>query len=843
MLKSYKDLTGRYLKDNKKRTMFTIIGIILSVALLTAIFSFFPSIKKSGIEGVKSEAGSWHVSYAKLDDNLINQINANPKVEEVGYLEKGTYTHIKNDTRVSLSYCSEGIKKLLPIKIKEGNFPVNEDEVAVEEWVLRMFEDKKSIGDIIKLNIGEDENNPRYQEFKLVGILKNGKETQENKVALALGFKKSINYSKSSAYVSLKHIGSLTDNVNEFTELGHRGSVDTNYKLLMYDGSIKDDNAIREMAPIVSIIVFIVIISTIAIIYNAFNISVVQRTKEIGLLRTLGATPKQIKKIIKKEALIISIVAIPLGIIFGLVALFIVFQIFNLMPGEKLITGFDLQIDISYLALGLSLIVSIITIYISAVLPGRNASKISPLLAINSRNFIAKENIKKNRGRILKKITKFSVVMAYRNLKRNKKRYRATVFSIIISIVLMVIFTTFTKVAFSNVPVSDYIDNKVDVEIDIDNKSKYDRQELLSKVKDVDGVSESILDYGDSKYKSIISKDKLNKELLKYYEDLDNYNDISADYKGKDSLLTESNFKIYDEKTLKMCEEYIEDGKLDFNKMEEENGVFIVNSGYLFVDNKTQVKGELTNFKVGDEIYVPKKDLQDNSKLETLGQDTVKLKVLGVFEKEPFKTSKTFGAKIVMTPKTSELINKSLNVAKSIKVFLNESTDESKVISNIDNLILDLGVDAKVISKADIGKSKQVLILQIKILMYGFVVVIALIGIVNIINTINTSLNLRKKEFAALVSIGMTVKSINKMILLEGSFYGIISSVWGCIIGGILSKVLINITRVFANTTVKIPFNSMIVASLIAIFSATIATIPAIRKLKKMNIIETLKEE
>lgn len=843
MLKSYTNLTGRYLKDNKKRTIFTIIGIILSVALLTAIFSFFPSMEKSGIEGVKSEAGSWHVSYAKLDDNLINKINSSPKVQDVGYLEKGSYTHIKNDTKISLSYCSEDTKKLLAIKIKEGDFPVNGDEIAIEEWVLRMFEDKKSIGDTIKLNIGEDENNPKYQEFKLVGILKNGKETQENKIALALGFKKSIDYSKSTAYISLKHIGSLTENVEELVSIGENGGVRTNYKLLTYDGSIKDDNSIRRMAPIVLTVVFIVIIATIAIIYNAFNISVVQRTKEIGLLRTLGATPKQIKKIIKKEALIISIISIPLGIIFGLIALFVVFVIFNLMPGDKLITGFDLQIDISYVALGLSLIVSIITIYISAVLPGRNASKISPLLAINSRNFIAKENIKKNTGKILKKFTKFSVVMAYKNLKRNKKRYRATVFSIIISIVLTIIFTTFVRIALLNVPINESLDNKVDVEVNIGRQSKYERKDLMNKIKSIDGVSRTVLDYDDAPGKTIISKDRLNKKLFKQYEEQNNYNNISCDYNGKDSLIAESTLKVYDEDTLKMCEEYVEDGKINFHNMEEENGVFVINNGNVFTDDKNQVKGDITNLEVGDEIYILKKSLGHNVNLKDIGSDVVKLKVLGIFKNQPFNMSQAFGPRIIMTPKTGELIDEYLNDIKGVKVFFDDSKKESEVISSIDNLVLDLGIDAKVISKADTGKSKQALILQIKILMYGFVIVIALIGIVNIINTINTSLNLRRKEFAALVSIGMTSKSINRMILLEGSFYGIISSIWGCIIGGILSKLLINISNTFANTVFKVPFDSMIIASLIAIISATIATIPAIRKLKKMNIIETLKEE
>lgn len=192
--------------------------------------------------------------------------------------------------------------------------------------------------------------------------------------------------------MSISKKADISDTVKELKGTFKNVGTNEEYIRLLGEGESKDINS--ALYSIAAFIIGIVVIATVAVIYNSFQISVVEGIKQFGLLRAVGATPAQIRSIVLREATVMSLIGIPIGLLSGVFAIFVVSQVFKMMSNS----AFEqLNVVISYKILGISALVGLVSIYVSALIPARFASKISPLTAISSRNSIVKEKIRKNR--------------------------------------------------------------------------------------------------------------------------------------------------------------------------------------------------------------------------------------------------------------------------------------------------------------------------------------------------------------------------------------------------------------------------------------------------------------
>ena len=164
MITSYKQLTGKYLKASKRRSILTIIGIALSVALIATIGFFLRGIQTAEVNTFKAEYGSWHIEYRNINSSLVTKVTNNPKVGKSGLLQFDTDIKLEKGIALTPKIASDKALELLPYKIKEGRLPSNKNEVAVEKWAAKYIKKDIKIGDTIKL-----EN----KEYKLVGLLEN----------------------------------------------------------------------------------------------------------------------------------------------------------------------------------------------------------------------------------------------------------------------------------------------------------------------------------------------------------------------------------------------------------------------------------------------------------------------------------------------------------------------------------------------------------------------------------------------------------------------------------------------------------------------------------------------
>lgn len=828
MIDSYRDLTWKYLKAAKKRTVLTILGIVLSVALISTIGLFFHSMQASQVEEAKNNYGAFHLMFTKTDESLITKITNNPKVSRYGFISFGEEVNVANKIKISEITATEKALELLPYKIKEGKLPEKENEVAVEKWVLSYLDKSAQVGDNIKFN---------NKEYKLTGLLENSIQNQIDNKGVLLSKNNNIDKSKSALVIEVSKKTKLSAALRELKALAPKDTVVENTYLIMMLGS-GDFSQMAGLYVVLSIIIGIVVISTIAVIYNSFQISVVERIKQFGLLRAVGTTPKQIRKIVLREASVLAVIGVPIGLLLGIIAMNCITFAFKIIGGDSV---FAIKTSISTTILAISAVVGLVSIYLSALIPAFFAGRISPLVAISSRNSITKEKIKRRKNRLIQKIFGFEGALASKNIKRSRKRYRITVFSVVISVVLFITFKSFMDMTMT---ITNAPNESKDVHFSVvrDNQATKEKLKLEDKmmedIKNLDTVDKVYGVYDAFDFDAAVKKDSEVKEV-KAIEG------IYEETQGKS--LIQGSLVVYDKDALEAAKKYLTDGTIDIESLNKENGVVIINKNKIFNGKtKKSYMGPIANIKVGDEVELQYFDAsKEDFKKEEFGKGIVKkVKVMAIVDGDPFNfRGNQAGLKMISTTQVAEVLSGTRNIKPvNLNIKIKDVKSEERALTDIENVVKG-NPSLNLINNIDQNRKEKTSMLMVQILVYGFVIVVSLIGSVNIINTLTTNIILRKREFAALKSIGLTQRGLKKMITLEGLLYGIVGTIYGSIVGCLMSFVMykgLGDVREFPWT---IPWNAVVIAGISAIIIGYLSVLSPLRRIKNENLIEAIREE
>ncbi|MGG0815636.1 FtsX-like permease family protein [Paenibacillus alvei] len=660
MISSYKQLSSRYLKGNIKRTILTLVGIVLSVALISTIGLFMKGSQLSQIENIKKLNGfSFHVGISNYDKAILNKIRYNPQIASYGLMSQGKTIPL-GDVSVQMNFADQRALEFLPYSLLDGQLPANEHEAAVDSWTIPYIHKNLKLGDSFQME-GET--------YKLVGLLDNREFTQKSKVGRLLTYKRDFASGEGMILIEINQKANFNEVLDEIKSFTGTEKLVINEELIR----VLKPQSNRSILAVLVIVISIVVVATVVVIYNAFQISVVERMKQFGLLRSIGATRKQIRHIVMREAVVLAFIAIPIGIVCSILALaalqFIFFLVLETSARESFF-HIDWQIIL------ISSLITLTAVLASSYYPAFFAGRISPLLAISSRLSIRKESIKKQKNTVLKKPVSFPLSLALKNVKRNKNRYTITILSIIISSVLFITFSSLMNIAFE----SKYVNNES-------------------------------------------TKSDLTINLI------EGYRDSSVD---SQAILEQ----------LKLLENVSEVSEQDFS------------------------------FRI---------------KLRDANQSSVTVADI----------QRTVGTKHSIT-----IVN---------------YLDENKI-----------------------RKESE---LVIKVLVYGFIAVISLIGSVNIINTITISIIIRRKELAALKSIGMSQKDLKKMIIYEALIYGVSGSLQGIFFGCILSYILYLAVSGIKKLEWTIPYAACFITFAAALFISYVSVLIPLRKIQKDNIIDVIREE
>ena len=854
----YTSLTLRYLKQNKRRTLVTIIGIILATALICGIGNICTSFMDYQMRDEIQSSGSFYATFTDIDKEKASVITKSSGVSEYGYKKNlgSVILDKKNSTSLDINVFDKNTINSFQITLKKGSYPKNESELIVTQDLLNKW--NKKIGDKITLNLGEliyDDmgmisklKNPQKTTFKIVGTL--DKALYNSKFAIA-GFdinsvdknekfdvsictknpkdiyKTAISIGKNIGLVQKDNPKDESYNYDEQANLYFK-DIEYNEGLLRLLGASSYSNINITLLLIVGLVASLVIIATIATIYNSFSIAISERKKQFAILNSIGATKSQIMKFVFLEGFLVSIVGIPIGLLSGTVAIDIVFKVIKTFFKTSMFGELGLRVVFSQTVLILSTLIILLTIFISALIPARNAAKISPLEAIRNSSNLKVGKIKSSK--LVKKIFKTEGELAYKNLRRNKGKFRITLFSLVISIVIFISFNGFVDM-FVEANQINYGSITNDLTLYENNLlTKEEVQKTIDELKKINGLKDVAIDKGYNLNVHVDEKN-INKDLresLKQsnYVDIDNstYNFISS------RLYTPGDFSI---SNIKLSE-----GKIDKETAKAENGVILVRYSY---EESLAKKGKvvLTNYKVGDTLNctVYSYDSDGNEK-----QKEVKLKILAITDEiltgnnQYPETSFGVVAYDDLIPSLGITDDESSSNLYYVATNQEKSTrDEVKKVAEENNL--------SVMDSIDEAQKLDQTMNVMKIFVYGFIVVISLVSVTNIINTISTNINLRKREFAIIKSIGVTPQGFKKMIYMESILYGILSLLYGIPIGICMNVLMNKILEGVITVQTLIPYKAILIC-VVAIFIITfIASYIPLKKISKENIIDNIRQE
>lgn len=855
----YTSLTLRYLKQNKRRTLVTIIGIILATALICGIGNICTSFMDYQMRDQIKTSGSFYATFTDMDKEKAEVITKSSGVSEYGYKKNlgSVILDKKNSTSLNINVFDKNTINSFQITLKKGSYPKNESELIVTQDLLNKW--NKKIGDKIILNLGEliyDDmgmisklKNSQKTTFKIVGTL--DKAPYNSKLFAITGFdinsvNKNEKFDVSICTKNPKDIYktaiSIGENIglaqadetndedysyNDQTSMYYK-DIEFNEGLLRLLGASSYDNINITLILIVGLVASLVIIATIATIYNSFSIAISERKKQFGILNSIGATKSQIMKLVFLEGFLVSIVGIPIGLLSGTVAIDIVFKVIKTFFKTSMFGELDLRVVFSPIVLIISTLVILLTIFISALIPAINAAKISPLEAIKNSSNLKVGKIKSSK--LVKKIFKTEGELAYKNLRRNKGKFRITLFSLVISIVIFISFNGFVDM-FIEANQINYGSITNDLTLYENNLlTKEEVQKTIDELKKINGLKDVAIDKGYNLNVHVDEKN-INKDLresLKQsdYVDMDNstYNFINS------RLYTPGDFSI---SNIKLSE-----GKIDKETAKAENGVILVRYSY---EESLAKKGKvvLTNYKVGDTLNCTVYSSDSDGK--EIKKET-KLKILAITDEiltgniQYPQTSFGVVAYDELIPSLGIKDDESSSNSYYVATNQEKSTrDEVKKVAEENSL--------SVIDSIDEAQKLEQTMNVMKIFVYGFIVVISLVSVTNIVNTISTNINLRKREFAVIKSIGVTPQGFKKMIYMESILYGILSLLYGIPIGICMNVIMNRILEGMITVQTLIPYKSILIC-IISIFIITfIASYIPLKKISKENIIDNIRQE
>ena len=944
-----KTLTLKNLKLNRKRTIVTIIGIILATALLSALVTLVSSFQYSMIEYQKQKDGDFHVKFSNVKMSELSEFKNNRNIEStfetmgMGFAKLDGCKNEDKPYAYVMATDEAGFERGC-FNLIEGRMAKNEDEIVIPRHLKTNGRIDIKVGDEITLDVGKryDSNtesviseNCAYEHeaetltdtetkrYKVVGIMERPGYGMEDYSAAGYTF---VTYSDELAAIdngtksgaseadttltvysrytqkALRNKDAVTADIigvdEKLFEKANNSSVEMsaeesdrflkemenakydiymNGYLISYECVFPIDGSFKALFTVAAVVALIIILTSVYCIKNSFNISITEKIRQYGMLASVGATRRQIKSSVKTEAAMLGVVGIPVGTMSGILASLILVKVVNALSAGWL--NVALSFHTSLPALILAVILSIATIYFSATGSARRAAKVTPLEAIRNTKEIKIKSSKLKTPAIIGRIWGIGGVISYKNIKRNNKKYRTTVTSIVICSVTFIVISYFMSMAFSMVGMSyasaDYniginMSYKKDIHIDIEKLSKL--------VSGIEGVDDYLVGAG---HDFDVDKPEYTKEYGEYCRQVyDNSEDVSQmflitvlDDKSYDKyasdagiknaaagaiLVNKGTFDVYNENSLKYVKKEMElykykagdtiecgynvydDASSDDNAAESDTESS--------TDDNNAVEGDTESGTEDNSGYVDEETINNGVR------KTLDVTIAGVTDKVPigyksysyatllFMNQKGFES-LWADGKSNELKQRYVSysayvVAENADEY--QDTFEKETEGNPEYSQISFSV-----SNLDKQmRDEKSLFTLLGVFAYGLIVVIALIGITNIINTLSTGMELRSREFATLRSIGMTDKQFVGMVRLESVFISVKALVIGVPLGILISYLLcVIMNRMDGAIIYEPPYKAIILCIVVVIMLIYAIMKLSMTKLRHNNIIETIKNE
>ncbi len=842
----------RSLKENRKRTAVTIVGIVLATSLITAVACMAASFRASMTQHARQETGDFHYLFSGVVRENLKYFQNNQNIERLGIEKKVGYALLTGCQNPDKPYLyiralDDNCLEMFSLKLCEGRLPENETELLMSRHIRSNGGVDLKVGDVLTLPVGSriaDGNvlaqNTPYVEgqeyldtewvktYTIVGMVERPSYQVEDREApgysvftkiadMQVGEELDIYVSytrralKQPDRVTAGLLGISLEEYNRY-EAGQSRlqgataiSVLKNHRLLRWENLQFSSTTMNMLYSMAAIAILLILVTSVFCIRNSFVISLTEKMRLYGRLASVGTTSRQQRKIVYYEAMLLGLAGIPLGVLCGVFATFLLTRIVGgMMEGSF---GFSLRFSFSLWAVFLGVILSMATVFFSAYGSARRAAMVSPLSAIRANDMIRKQSYRCPRwvGRI------FGIggKIAYKSLRRARVRYRTTVVSIVVSVAIFIAVSGFIQLGFlaGNV----YQENTpYPLAIIIEDE---DWREKAGRIAALDGIQEI-----EVRRTVLMTVDRDSIPFTQEYrERFVGWEDEEGDQIVLVNSLGDAGYADY-LKRAGIKQEEAADKAILVNRFEEE---------YVLGGKKYVTTGKITDYQAGDRIV----DKESGIGLEILA----------------------------LSPELPMYMGK--GSYNNVMLIVSDAwMDAQKSLSRFDNVVLyiqcenaaaieetvhrDMGLLRYAVSNYETQyQSERNTLIVVAVFLYGFIVVVSLIGITNIFNTVTTNMELRAPEFAVLKSVGMTGRQFKRMIWLEGLFYGGKALLIGIPLGLLLSYWF----HIAMGTGIVVDYQPPVWAVLVATAAVFLLLAGIMQysmgKVKRRNLIETIQNE
>ena len=934
----FKQFTKRSLRENKTRTLVTIIGIILSVAMFTATIEAFVTVQNYLVNYAEMYNGKYHVGFYDVEYNDISKISEDERVEKYTFIQEIGYAEIGSSNAYKPYLYIAGIPTdftdIMPIHLTSGRLPQNSNEIVVSDHLYSNGGVKLKLGQKITLQVGQrqwselvnitDEEykkldgdswakltqeyplrktegeeatehivNTKEKTYTVVGFCVRPEQTTIEPISApgytAYTINEKGNTRTSSVYTIISHPADYSRFNLDIVKLIKVNSC-INHDLLMYSFQSFDSAFPVLVIGLLTVLIGIIVFGSVSLIYNSFSISVSERTKQFGILKSIGATKKQIKKSVLYEAATLCVIGIPIGLVSGCLGIAVTFYFLSDTISTVLAELTDLKMSFVFspIAIIAASVISFVTVIISAYIPARKAIRIDPIDSVRQSNEIKISRRSVKVSPLTKKLFGFEATLSSKNFKRNKKKYRTTVFSLFVSVVLFISASSLATY-FTDVVEAESQDMNYDVAVNVFNyedrtddepftETEEFRTKLYNGLKSVKGIDEFTLtqqmgtDFNvDKKY---ISEEYLNMIHKEIDDSSDKRNELNGIFTY--NFIDDSAFR----RLLK------EEGLSEEGYFDKENpkalvydmGTYVYQSNhkervyivpFLNTDNisstikiteilpwfeeneekysyfgETVVKDGVTHY-VYDISRDEGEEFDESTKRylpEEKAVSHIDLSIGAVLQEKPYFAG--HNTNLIYPESVKEKVM--LEGYWQTHAFV-LCDDHTKVASDVSRLIRDIGGDTNHVSVVDYAaeiESIRALVTIAKVLAYGFIILISMIAAANVFNTISTNISLRRRELATLKSVGLTSKGMRKMMTFESLLYGLKSLLFSLPVSfGMTYLIYYVVSQSGYGIMFFVPWDNFLVAIASVFIIVALSMVYSIRKVTKQNTVETLRNE
>lgn len=818
-------LTFRHIKAHKKRSVLTVMAIIVSVAMVTAVFTSTISFVKYFQNITKAVDGEWHIRLEDSDyKNNIGKYTRDENIDTYGVSAK-LYRTTLNINSNTPDYTVEAVNKnyldMRNVRLSEGRYPQNPGEIIAVKKKLESFGNGWKIGSIITLNVranGVSEN----RQYKIVGITDSPVSANDENVFYTCADDETLKAAENiNVFIRYNKLdNSIWDKIGLTLKSVGLEKYSYNIELFAYSGIARNNKIIVTFGAFGGVLLLIIAAVSIFMIYDSFAVSYQERAKYLGMLASVGATKKQKRASVYFEGLIFGLIGIPLGIGAGIGGIAVTFRCIEEAILQTIAVDYDkpLRVYVNLFVIVGTVIASALTIFISAYIPACKASKTTAIEAIKQSGTVKIKNAKKLKtSKLTEKLIGYEGVMAVKNFKRNGKRSRNIVFSLALSVVVFLSVNNFSALFGKAIEMS--FTNYPDLSATVDYKKASELEKVLNENNNVKGH------YGCCAELAYFGRNFLSDEAKKYSANAE----IGAFIVFLDNPSFDSYLKQLGEKNTEKFHDTA-------------NPLAVIHNSALIHSDSKKIKVK----PFDDDI----KNIDCNLKLLYDNENSVlpvSVSVGIVTDKDwnndnfyyqnqnmPLIIYSMDFAETLLKNKFSDEFEYSASITCDEPEALLDELENNTTIKNIGAYVYD--------SNSQMQSESNILTIA-KVFIYGFITLITMISVLNIINTISNSMNERRREFAMIRSVGMTIKSFRRMIYYECFRYGIKALAWALPISVAIHIILYKILAVdfdFGFAAQPLVYLAAVAAVFIII---SFSLFYSVGRIKNDNIIETLKED